>query len=574
VTIPKPSGVQVRHTPGWAYVTVASKRGHAQELEYLDGDWTVAARQVGDWLVPTPTGRKMEFRARYTRADAHSTWLTGRVWVPQTPGDTGFEVDDETPTQQPDAPYDLRNWWYGAGDVHLGWSQAGQVDSWRVTARQNNGVVYDEVVKSPSTRISGLGFSAGLELEIRSRRGDSVSRVLSQVYPDFNYQPDTPTALVVTATDTTLGLAWQQNDFCEQWQVLWRPDDGRSLSLADAQVTPVAAGQTGSTEVDADPRFTITGLTPGTAYIVFIAARWRRSSYSADALQESHTTNPGGGKPARPVLSAGTITDTSIEVRWDNAASVTGWWVRQDRSRHKPVTVPRWSATGLTPDTVYEFGVIAENSAGEESDEATIRLSTSGSVPPPVEEPSTPGNVRAHCIHPRQAKVEWDDNPEDEQITHYTVTVDGADRDVIGTLIEVKNLEPSTEYTVHVTACRDDVCSRPGHVTFTTSPDGPQPDPDPPGKIPEPTGLYVEPVAGGKVRASWDRADNYAVWWLVTVDDRVWHRVTGSPTVELPLPPGSQHTVRVYALLDGVGGKPTLLSKIVTAGVVGARKGS
>lgn len=572
MAIPKPTDLTCRHQAAWAYITVPTKRGHSQVVEYYDrGDWYQAAQMGAEWLVPMHQHADTDFRARYTRAGEHSAWTTGRVWMPD-----GFEYDGSTPVR-PEAPYRLRNRWPASGEVHLSWSQDGDVDGWRVVVVQDGQIRFEHVVSTADVEVGGLAYDQGIDVTITAVVGEAESEALTQTYPDFGYRPATPRDLTVVPTDTTLDLSWLQDDFCEEWQVLWRPADAGVLRRTD-EVPEGTRGETGNVVVSGDAEYTVTGLAPGTAYSLLIAARWRRSSYSVESLTAVHATTGGGAGPRTPQLRQGRVTATSIEVLWDDDEAATGWVVRRSpgHSRHRPTGVPRWFADGLASETAYEFGVIAvDDDHGLESDEATIVITTGGDVPPPPG-PSVPRGLRVHCIHATHAKAEWDGNPVEEDVKYYQVRLTGASssaRDVVGTLQELTDLIPESDYTIEVRACNDTGCSGWASHPFTTGSTAPPPEPDPPSGVPAPTGLYLDPVAPGEVHASWDRPADERTWWIVAVNGRDWQRVT-EPTAHLTTEPGVEALVEVYALLNNSQGNAVKLSAITSAGVVTARKGA
>lgn len=198
--------------------------------------------------------------------------------------------------------------------------------------------------------------------------------------------------------------------------------------------------------------------------------------------------------------------------------------------------------------------------------------------PPPVDPPSSPRALRVHCIHPHHAKVEWDANPPEEGVTSYLVTLDGTtQREVIGTLVELRDLTPETTYTVDVRACRDQDCSPPTRQQFTTGSEAPPPQPDPPDGAPTaPSGLYVDPIGPGRIELSWTQphSDAPVDWWSATPDGgATWHRATGR-TIRMDVPPGAQLRVGVAAVSNGRNGRPTRLSAPTMSAVKTAQKGA
>ena len=131
--------------------------------------------------------------------------------------------------------------------------------------------------------------------------------------------------------------------------------------------------------------------------------------------------------------------------------------------------------------------------------------------PVPDGKPSTPQNVRAHCITHNSTKVEWDRDP---KVTEYEVWI-GGNRDSAqrtkDTLVTVTGLLPNTHYTAHVVAHANGHQSEPGSIGFRTGTAEPppitDPDTDTAAEWPAPD-LMVWPLEGGKVRATWTDPDD------------------------------------------------------------------
>jgi hypothetical protein len=75
----------------------------------------------------------------------------------------------------------------------------------------------------------------------------------------------------------------------------------------------------------------------------------------------------------------GVVTRWSVDIEWDEDPAATGWMVRQlpGHGRYEPTGQPDWRSTGLDPDTMYEFRVVAvDEDHGEESEKAVVRVWT------------------------------------------------------------------------------------------------------------------------------------------------------------------------------------------------------
>lgn len=282
----------------------------------------------------------------------------------------------------PQVPHLLRHRWLSPGVVELSWSQVGDTVAWHVEVTQAGETVADRLIGVPSAVVEGIAYDQEVRIAVSAVGKDAETEPLVRIFPDFHYRPAAPRGLMVTPSDTVLRLAWLQDDCCEEWQLLWRRFEAaptRTIQQELEDGSPSLAS--GTAMVAGEPQYTITDLEPDTRYQLLIAACWRGSSYS-EALTPVFATEYTG--PRTPRLRAGRLTHNSIEILWEDDPAATGWAVRRvpGQVRHQLTGQPRWNAQDLTPESGYEFEVVAlDEDHGLESKETTIRLRTSGSRP-------------------------------------------------------------------------------------------------------------------------------------------------------------------------------------------------
>lgn len=281
----------------------------------------------------------------------------------------------------PCAPTSLHHLWHSPGTIELSWRHDQDVSSWHVVVTQADETVADRIVGVPGAVIEGIEHDRDVHVAVSALAGGSESEPLRYLYPDFRYRPDVPRGLTVTASGTSLQLAWLQDDACEEWHLIWRRFEAAPTRTMQQELESRAPSlASGTAVVKGEPHVTVTGLEPDTEYSLLIAACWRRSTYSPTSLTVVQRTGEDHG-PRTPRLRAGRITDDSIEFLWDDDEAATGWAVRRvpGHVRHQLTGQPRWQAEGLLPGTGYEFEVVAlDEDHGLESKEATIRLRTTG----------------------------------------------------------------------------------------------------------------------------------------------------------------------------------------------------
>ena len=185
-------------------------------------------------------------------------------------------------------------------------------------------------------------------------------------------------------------------------------------------------------------------------------------------VDTNSVTMPGGvTAPSAPSNAAATQTGPdSVTVTWDAPSDdggdpVTGYSVDTDGATNGTVagSIRSFVVSDLAPGT-YEFGIVADNSAGP-SERATVNATVTVTVT--GTEPATPRNVTAVQTGPGQVTISWV-VPVDEgssPITSYDVGLatccygDGYAHPATARSVVFNDLVLGTEYTLSVAAVND-----------------------------------------------------------------------------------------------------------------------
>lgn len=184
-----------------------------------------------------------------------------------------------------------------------------------------------------------------------------------------------PTALAAgTPTTTTIPLTWTASPNANGYTVAYSSDAGVTWSEVQAVASP----------------FTLTGLTPDTAYTIRIRATDSTNTYAKSPWTANITATTEAVPPpplATPAnLATGTMTATTAPLTWDAVAGAATYHVQ-----YKTTVSPTWldfatepatpstTVTGLVASTSYDFRVRANGdgtTTGDSAYSATATAST------------------------------------------------------------------------------------------------------------------------------------------------------------------------------------------------------
>ncbi len=178
----------------------------------------------------------------------------------------------------------------------------------------------------------------------------------------------------------------------------------------------------------------------------------RRSHVVAFKLMPDTPDTEAPSVPAN--LAASNTTDVSTTLSWDASTDnigVTGYDVLQDGAVIGTVATTTFDVTGLTPNTSYDFTVIAKDAAGNAS--AASAALTVTTLAPDTEAPSVPANLVESGLSANQVTISWDASTDNVGVTEYEIFQNGVSVDTVSaTTVTITGLTPETTYEFTVVA--------------------------------------------------------------------------------------------------------------------------
>ncbi|BFH63594.1 glycosyl hydrolase family 18 protein [Paenibacillus azoreducens] len=293
---------------------------------------------------------------------------------------------------------------------------------------------------------------------------------LQSAPPQDTQPPTAPTNLAVSAqTANSVTLTWTAST------------DNIGVTGYDVYQGNTLVGSSTSTT------YTVTGLTPATAYSFTVKAKDAAGNVSAASnavtvtLENADTTPP----TAPGNVKAAAKTSTSVTLTWtastDNVG-VTGYDVYQGNTLAASVNGSTLTAviTGLSPNTTYSFTVKAKDAAGNLSDPSSTVTVTTDAPSEDTTPPSAPANLAVSSKTATSVTLTWTASTDNVGVTGYEVYQGSAlAASVDGTTVTavINGLTPNTAYTFTVKAkdAAGNVSAASNALTVTTDSDVPAP---------------------------------------------------------------------------------------------------
>ncbi len=291
--------------------------------------------------------------------------------------------------------------------------------------------------------LAGLnpGTAYAMTVKAKDAAGNlsAASAALSVTTAADTVAPAAPTALVASGiTASSFVLTWTAST------------DNVAVTGYNIYRGTTLAGSSTTTS------FTLTKLTPSTAYGITVKAKDFSGNLSAPSPAISVTTIADTIAPTAPTgLAATNVTMTSFTLTWlaatDNVA-VTGYSIYKNGVLLGTTTTARtFNVTGLTLATTYNMTVVAKDAAANLSPaSAVLAVNTAADT----QAPTVPAGLAAAAITPTGFTLTWTPSTDNVGVTGYDIYKNGvlAGSTTTATSLSLTGLTSGTTYSMTVTA--------------------------------------------------------------------------------------------------------------------------
>ena len=388
----------------------------------------------------------------------------------------------------PAAPMGLSATPVSSTEIQLSWTASDGASDYRIERSINGGDSWTTAGRSATPAFHDAGLTANTTYAYRviatNAGGDSAPSATASA-TTLVAPPNAPTGVTATAVSSSqIDVIWSASSGATGYRVEQSSNGGASWSPA-ATLT-------------ASPLHDI-GLTASTTYTYRVIAT-NAGGDSLPSATASATTLVA--PPAAPTsVTASVVSSTEISVGWAASSGATGYRVERSANGGASWSVVGTTATtsfndtALTPETTYQYRIIATN-AGGDSTPSTIASAT---TPPGA--PGVPSGVAATAVSSTQIDVSWTASG---GATGYRVerTADGgaswavAGTTAATTLSDV-GLTPATTYGYRVIATNTGGESAPSATANATTTVAPPP---------APTGVTATAVSSTQIDVAWAAA--------------------------------------------------------------------
>jgi formylglycine-generating enzyme required for sulfatase activity len=410
--------------------------------------------------------------------------------------------NEASATTQLAAPTELMAVALSAYRIELKWiDNSEKEDGFEIEGMLRDSVIIRARVAANTTTFSDSGRfkpNTTYRFIIRAFRGDVFSETSDVASATtLPIPPAAPSNLTAEAVSSSqINLAWRDNSDNEDGFKIER------TTVAGGSWTQI--GQTGAgvnSFRDAD-------LASNTIYIYRLRA-FNTAGNSAYSNEASATTNQV--PPAAPSnLTAEAVSATQINLAWtDNSETEDGFriecWTSAD-VHYEPIevaaNVTHYENTGLQPNTIYTYRILAFNGAGN-SDYSNEASDTTNDIIGAI--PAAPSNLVAEAASSTQINLGWADNSDNEDgfrieywtsidVTHVPIEVAAG-----VTSYQHTGLQPNTTYTYRVMAYNSAGNSAYSNEASATTPREP---------LAAPSNLRAEAVSSRQINLTWDDNSN------------------------------------------------------------------